>query len=137
MLIKAVDDEEMTFLMHAAAGCGCSRRRGQQDGAGASDGGPVGGDDDDGGGGGGGDDGDAAEVGEAGRSARATAESTAAVSEKDPGLVVFKTAWALVKTALWKEQASEKSPPCFPSRSASLQRRGGLGDRFAATVAEQ
>lgn len=128
MLIKAVDDEEMTFLMHAAAGCGC-RRMGQQGGTGASrqphssgdgsrdSGAGGGGDVDDGGVGAG----DAAELGEAGRSDRMTAASSSAVAGKDPGLVVFKTAWALVKAALWKEQASERAPS-LPVEVASLRR---------------
>eukprot|EP00752_Nemacystus_decipiens_P002733 g2552.t1 len=138
-LIKRVDDEEMTFLMHAvssspspstttsamldASASGAriataaapsraqarQRRQSHQQsshkGGGDGDAGVLG---DHGGGSAsasGGDD-DATESGGVRRSALASAQ--AGGGAMDPSLVVFKTAWWLVKEVLWKEQVREQ-----------------------------
>lgn len=125
-LIKQVDDEEMTFLMHAVSG-GSTSITSRAPGAstwGARSAAPSRvpaarqrrqthpqGSDVDGGDGDGqeaedrgdaSDGGDAAEVG--GVRPSVPTSVPPARGAMDPGLVVFKTAWWLVQEMLWKEQ---------------------------------
>lgn len=100
MLIKQVDDEEVTFLMHAVSGRSSNTGKPCDPTSGArSDTTPShvptrqrrDGD-------------DAAELGEVGPPAPAAAP--AAVGAMDPGVVVFMTAWRLVQEVLWKKEVT-------------------------------
>eukprot|EP00903_Cladosiphon_okamuranus_P012420 g11638.t1 len=127
-LIKQVDDQEMTFLMHAVSG-GCTTATTTTTAPRTSASGPSAApsrvparrrqkvhqqpSDEDGGGDGDerdrdehGGGGDAAELG--GIRPSVLASAPAAGGAMDPAVVVFKTAWWLVQEVLWKEQVREQ-----------------------------